>query len=297
VELLTELRLRVPLRAPYLGAMAREVTLLHGPAGWGECSPLPGYPCDPDAARRSAEEAATVPWPAPVREEVAVNALVPALPPEEAAGAAAEAVAAGMGTVKVKVGTGAAADLDRVAAVRSAVGDGVRIRLDANGAWDLDEAAALVPRLARYGIELVEQPVAGLDDLARLRRRVDVPLAADESLRSLEDAHRLARLGAADVAVVKVQPLGGVRAALAVAEAAGVPVIVTSMLETSVGLAAGLALAACLPELPFACGLGTAALLAGDVVADPLLPEAGALRVRRPEPDPRLLDTYARKAT
>jgi o-succinylbenzoate synthase len=292
VELLTEVHLRVPLRAPYLGVTAREVTLLHGEAGWGECSPLPGYPCDPDAARRAAEEAATVPWPAAVREEVTVNALVPALSPDEAAELAEGAVAAGMGTVKVKVGTGAAADLDRVAAVRSAVGDGVRIRLDANGAWDLEEAATLVPRLARYVIELIEQPVAGLDDLARLRRRVDVLLAADESLRSLEDARRLARLGAADVAVVKVQPLGGVRAALAVAEAAGVPVIVTSMLETSVGLAAGLALAACLPELPFACGLGTAALLAADVVNDPLLPVSGRLGVRRPDPDPSLLDAY-----
>jgi O-succinylbenzoate synthase len=139
--------------------------------------------------------------------------------------------------------------------------------------------------------------VAGLDDLARLRRRVPVPLAADESLRSLSDAHRLARLGAADAAVVKVQPLGGVRAALAVAEAVGVPVIVTSMLETSVGLAAGLALAACLPELPFACGLGTATLLAADVVAEPLLPEAGLLRVRRPEPDPGLLEAYRVEAT
>jgi O-succinylbenzoate synthase len=297
MALLTEHRLRLPLRAPYLGMTARDVTLLHGPAGWGEYSPLPGYLCDPTAARRAAEEAAGVPWPAPVRDTVAVNALVPALSPEAAAQAAAEAASAGIGTVKVKVGTGAAADLDRVAAVRAAVGPAMRIRLDANGAWDLEEASAVVPRLAAYDIELVEEPVSGLDELARLRRRVGVPVAADESLRSLEDARRLARIGAADAVVLKVQPLGGVRAALAVAEAAEVPVIVSSMLETSIGLAAGLALAACLPELHYACGLGTATLLAADVVNEPLVPVNGSLEVRRPEPDPRLLAAYEVGAT
>src|SRR5581483_4122910 len=125
--------------------------------------------------------------------------------------------------------------------------------------------------------------------LARVRRRVAVPVAADESLRALGDARRLAALDAADAVVVKVQPLGGVRAALQVIEAAGVPAIVSSLYETSVGLAAGVALAAALPDLPFACGLGTGVLLAGDVVADPLLPQGGRLAVRRPEPDPALL--------
>jgi O-succinylbenzoate synthase len=297
MALLTEYRVRLPLRAPYLGAAARQVVLLHGPAGWGECSPLPGYACDPAAARRAAEEAAGVPWPAGVRERVAVNALVPALPAEAAARAAADAAASGFGTVKVKVGTGAAADLDRVAAVRAAVGPRVQLRVDANGTWDLEEAAALVSRLSRYDIELVEEPVAGIEELARLRRRVSVPVAADESLRSLDDARALARLGATDAAVVKVQPLGGVRPALAVAEASAVPVIVSSMLETSIGLATGLALAACLPELPYACGLGTAALLAADVVAEPLVAVNGWLEVRRPEPDPRLLRAFGVAAT
>jgi o-succinylbenzoate synthase len=283
---------RVPLREPVGGMAAVVATLVHGPSGWGErTTPPPGYPVDPAAAERAAEEAACGSWPPPVRGRVPVNDLVPAVAPDRAAALAAAAVAGGSWCLKVKVGAGL--DEDRVAAVRDAVGPHVRLRVDANGAWDLDRAIAAVGRLARYDLELAEQPVATLDDLARLRRRVDVALAADESVRSVEDALALARLEAADAVVVKVQPLGGVAAALAVVEAAGVPAVVSALYETSVGLAAGLALAAALPELPYACGLATAALLAGDVVADPLVPVAGELVVRRPEPDQELLELYA----
>jgi o-succinylbenzoate synthase len=212
---------------------------------------------------------------------------------DAAAALTAEAVAAGVTTVKVKVGGGPPAeDADRVAAVRSVLGPAGRIRLDANGAWDLDTAVAAIARLAPFDLELVEQPVADLADLAQVRRRVAVPVAADENLRSLGDARRLRAIAAADAVVVKVQPLGGVRAALRVIEAAGVPAVVSSLYETSVGLAAGVALAAALPELPFACGLGTGALLAGDVVADPLVPDGGRLAVRRPDPDPDLLERW-----
>ena len=149
----------------------------------------------------------------------------------------------------------------------------------------------MIPRLAPFGLELVEQPVAALDDLARLRRRVDMPVAADECVRSIGDARCLAALHAADVLVLKVQPLGGVRTALRVAEAAGVPALVTSMRETSIGIAAGLALAAALPELPYACGLA-ARMPGGDVVREPLVPVDGQMRVRRVEPDPALLGRY-----
>lgn len=283
--------MRVPLREPVAGMAAVSATLLHGPSGWGEHStPPPGYPVDPEAARRAAEEAAFATWPPPVRDRVAVNDLVPGVAPERAAAMAARAVAAGSRCLKIKVGPGV--DDDRVAAVRDAVGPHVGLRVDANGTWDLDRAAGALARLARYDLELVEQPVATLEDLARLRRRVNVPVAADESVRVLDDARELARLEAADAVVVKVQPLGGVAPALAVAEAAGVPAVVSSLYETSVGVAAGLALAAALPELPYACGLGTAALLAGDVVADPLVPVGGELVVRRPDPDPDLLSRY-----
>ena len=284
---------RVPLRAPIAGLDHRLAVLLEGAAGWGEWSPLPGYPSDPVVCWAACQEAAGAPWPAPLRPAVPVNALVPAVAAEAAGRLAAEARAAGITTVKVKVGADpAGADLDRVAAVRDALGPGGRIRIDANGFWDLDGAALALSRFDRYDLELAEQPVATLDDLAKLRRRVPVALAADEAVRSVEDAYRLRRLDAADAVVVKAQPLGGVRAALAVAGEAAVPAIVSSLYETSVGLAAGLALAACLPELPYACGLGTAALLAGDVVAEPLVPVDGVLAVRRPAPDLDLLGRY-----
>jgi O-succinylbenzoate synthase len=290
VTTLTEHRLRLPLRVPLGGRYFRDVVLLEGPAGWGEWSPLPGYPADPARCRLAAEEAAVGAWPPPRRETVPVNALVPALPPDEAAILAAAGVAHGFAALKVKVGD--AADLDRVAAVRAAAGPHVALRVDANGAWDVDLAVAAIGRMAAYGLELVEQPVASLEDLATVRRRVSVPVAADECVRDLDGARRLAALDAADALVVKVQPLGGVAAALEVAEVAGVAVIVSSMYETSVGLAAGLALAAAVDELPWACGLGTADLLGADVVADPLVPVGGMLRVRRPQPDPGLLARY-----
>jgi O-succinylbenzoate synthase len=205
---------------------------------------------------------------------------------------AAAAAAAGFGTLKVKVGQDND-DEARVSAVRAAVGPGVHLRLDANGAWGVEEAVERIGRLALLDLEFVEQPVRTLDELAELRRRVSVALAADESVRTVADARRLAAIGAADALVVKVQCLGGIAAAMALAEEAQVPVIVSSLYETSIGLAAGLAMAAAVSELPYACGLGAAELLAGDVVADPLVAVNGVLAVRRPDPDPALLARYA----
>ena len=217
-----------------------------------------------------------------------VNVTVPAVGPERA-----YEIVAGSGcrTAKVKVaerGQREDEDVERVAAVRDALdaaGPGGRIRVDANGGWSVEEAARLLRQLARYGLEYAEQPCATLDELARLRRIVDLPIAADESIRKAEDPLKVRAAGAADIVMVKVQPLGGVRAALRVAEACGLPVVVSSAVDTSVGLAAGVALAAALPELPYACGLGTMSLLAGDVTASPLTPEAGELPVRRPPVD------------
>src|SRR5690606_27117690 len=204
----------------------------------------------------------------------------------------------GCRTVKVKVADGGrtdpatvAADLARLEAVRAALGPAGLVRIDLNGAWSLDDAVRLLPVYAKAagGLEYAEQPCATVDDLAALRRRVDVPIAADESIRRAEDPLRVARLGAADVAVLKVQPLGGVRACLRVAEQIGLPGVVSSALETSVGIAAGVALAAALPELPYACGLATVGLFERDVVAEPLVTVDGWLPVRRPEPDPEVL--------
>ncbi len=284
-------RFRIPLRTRFRGVDVRTGTLIEGPAGWGEWSPFPDYP--PEVAARwlpAAHEAATTPWPQPVRDEVPVNAIVPAVGPEQARAMVAEA---GCSTVKVKVADGD--DVARVEAVRDALGPGGRLRVDANGAWDVDTAERMIRALDRFDLEYVEQPVATLEEFASLRGRVDVPLAADEAVRlagdPLDAARRLKE--AADIVVLKVQPLGGVRSALEIADAAGIPAVVSSAIETSVGLAAGLALAAALPELPYACGLGTASLLAGDVVGDPLVPVGGLLRVRRPVPDEALLARWA----
>ena len=274
---LIEHRVRLPLRA----GGYRDAVLLEGPTGWGEWSPLPSYPSDPATCRRAAEEAAGGSWPAPRRGTVRVNALVPALPPDDAA-----AVAAGHRDVKVKVGD--AGDVDRVAAVRNAIGPHARLRVDANGAWDVETAVARIALMVSFDLELVEQPAASIEDLNAVRRRVDVPIAADECVRTVEDARRIE----VDALVVKVQPLGGFTATLQIIEAAGVPAIVSSMYETSVGLSAGLALAAALDDLPYACGLGTAGIFTADVVDDPLVAVDGVMQVRRPVPDAALLAAY-----
>jgi len=285
---------RVPMRLRFRRVEERSGVLLHGPAGWGEFSPFPEYGASYSARwLAAAERDACEPWPAPVRDLVPVNTTVPAVDPERAA---ALVRASGCRTAKVKVaepGQDLAADLARVAAVREAIGPDGHVRVDANGAWDVATAALAIGRLDAHDLQYVEQPCATIEELRDLRRRVDVPLAADESVRTARDPERVAAAGAADLLVLKAQPLGGVARALDVAVAAGLPVVVSSALETSVGLAAGLAFAAALPELPYACGLGTGTLLAADVVNDPLLPVDGALAVRRPEPDGALLDAAA----
>jgi O-succinylbenzoate synthase len=263
----------------------REVTLLEGPSGWGECSPLAGYPSDPAVCRAAAEAAAVDGFPRAVRATVPVNALVdgPFLVQD----------VRGFPAVKVKVRDAAGVALVR--AVRDAVGPGIGVRVDANGAWDVDTAVAMITKLAAFDLEYVEQPCATLAELAAVRRRVDVRIAADECIRSLDDARELRALDAADVIVLKQQPLGGVRAALVVAEEAGVPAVVSSMMETSVGIAAGVALAAALPELPYACGLATVTALPDDVTHMPLVPVDGVLPVRAVVPDADLLARYELK--
>jgi O-succinylbenzoate synthase len=289
-ELLGTMRaFAIPMRTRFRGIEVREGALVQGPAGWGEFSPFAEYgPAESARWLASAVESATAPWPAPLRDSVPVNVTVPAVPADRARAIVA---ASGCRTAKVKVaepGQPESADIERVAAVRDALdaaGPGGKIRVDANGGWTVEQAARLLRRLSRYCLEYAEQPCATLAELAELRRLVDIPVAADESVREAEDPLRVRAAGAADIVVVKVQPLGGVRAALRVAEACGLPVVVSSAVDSSVGLAAGVALAAALPALPYACGLATMSLLAGDVTAQPLAEAGGALPVRRPAVD------------
>ncbi len=284
----------LPMRNRFRGITVRNGMLVRGPAGWGEFCPFEDYPdaeCVPwlDCAVEPTEQS----WPTPVRDRIPINCTVPVVSPERAV----EIVrASGCSTAKVKVadpGTSLVDDCERVAAVREAIGRDGAVRVDANAAWDVDTAIRAIRELDRAaaGLEYVEQPCPELADLAAVRKRVEVPIAADESIRRAEDPLRVAVAGAADIAVLKVAPLGGVARALEVAQACGLPCVVSSALETSVGLAAGLALAGALPELDFACGLGTLSLLTADVVADSPRPRQGWLPVptTSPAPDPELL--------
>ncbi len=279
----------IPLTVPFRGITVREGVLLRGDAGWGEFSPFLEYDDITSAPWLDcAREAADLGWPEPVRSAIPVNVTVPACDPDRARSIVLSSN--GCRTAKVKVaerGQDPAEDEARLEAVRDALGANGLIRIDANAGWSVDEAVARIPLLERAsgGLEYVEQPVASVEDLAVVRRRVQVRIAADESIRRASDPYRVRDLEAADIAVLKVQPLGGVRACLRIAEDIGLPVVVSSAVESSIGIAAGLALAAALPELPHACGLATVQLLRGDVVAESLLPVDGAIEVRRPDVD------------
>ncbi len=281
----------LPLRLGFRGLRRRQGVLIEGPAGWGDWCPFPEYD-DAESAPwlHAAHEAATIGFPSPARQQVPVNGIVPAIPADEVA---QRVLSSNCSTIKVKVaapGHSLADDIDRVAAVRQALPD-ARIRIDANGAWDVATAEAALRRLAPLGLEYAEQPCASTAELAELRRRLDgaVAIAADESIRRSTDPLLVRELAAADLVVLKVAPLGGVRACLELAAQLDLPVVVSSAIETSVGLAAGLALAASLPQLDYACGLETGNLLERDVVAEPLIPQQGWLELRSVFPDKELL--------
>ncbi|MGN0099897.1 MAG: o-succinylbenzoate synthase [Dietzia sp.] len=274
----------LPMRVRFRGITEREVVLFEGPAGWGEFGPFGEYH-DPEAAHwlASAIEMAWQGPPAPLRSRVAVNATVPAVPAGEVAAILDRFP--GCTTVKVKVaerGQQLVDDVARVAAVLQAR-PGARVRVDANGAWSVAEAAHAVRVLDQAvraadvsrtgpvsldgpGLEYVEQPCATVEELVELRERlaadgVSVDVAADESIRRADDPLRVVRAGGADRAVVKVAPLGGPRRLLAVAAELGVPVTVSSALDSAVGVAAGVATAAALP--PVRAGGGAAGGVSG----------------------------------
>lgn len=276
-----------PLSTRFRGLDIRDGVLIQGPAGWAEVSPFWDYDIPVSSAWLAAAlEAAFLGYPEPRRDSVPVNVTIPATSP-----GGAQAIIArrgGCNTAKIKVaekGQSLDDDLSRIAAVRE-VFDG-KIRIDANGGWDEETAIRNLPLLDRAagGLEYAEQPVPTVEGLARVRRAVTVPIAADESIRRAEDPYEVARQNAADLMIVKVQPLGGVRACLRLSEELGMPVVVSSALESSVGIAAGVALAASLPTLDHACGLATVQLFEQDVTTDSLVPNDGNLPVRTVEVD------------
>lgn len=288
----------IPTRTRFRGITVREAVIFDAPNGASEFSPFVEYG-DAEASRwlAAAIEFGWGELPAPRLGTVEVNATVPAVAAAEVPGVLARFP--GCRTAKVKVaepGQSLIDDVDRVRAVREALGPSGLVRIDANGGWSVDEAFEALTALAEFGLDYAEQPCMSVPELAELRRRLggSIRIAADESVRKAEDPLAVARAGAADLIVVKAQPLGGIKPALRIIEEAGLPVVVSSALDTSVGISMGLHLAAALPEglLAGACGLGTVALLEGDIAVDPLVPVGGELPVIRPTLDRDALANY-----
>ncbi len=287
---------RLPMRVQFRGVNAREALLFEGPAGWAEFSPFIEYaPGEASTWLAAAVADAYEAWPTAARGDVVVNATVPAVSADRVPAVLARFDGARTAKVKVaEAGQTLADDVTRVRAVRELLGAEGRIRLDANGAWNVDEAEHAIHALAEFDLEYVEQPCASVDELAAVRKRVKymgIPIAADESIRKATDPFEVVAADAADILVVKVQPLGGIRRALEIVETAGLPAVVSSALDTAIGLSHGAALAAALPNLEFDCGLGTAALFTDDV-AD-FTPRGGRVPVARITPDASALQRLA----
>lgn len=288
----------LPLTTRFRGVDHREAVLFEGPKGWTEFSPFSEY-ADAEATTwlAGAIDFGWATTPALARTSVMVNATLPAVGPDKVAAVLARFP--GCRTVKVKVAETSqtlADDVARVRAAREYLGPDGRMRVDANGGWTMDEAERAVHALAEFDLEYVEQPCATVEELAELRRRIrylGIPVAADESVRKAADPLAVARAGAADLLVVKAQPLGGITSVLRLVADAGLPVVVSSALDTSVGISMGAHLAGALPTLEFDCGLGTAALLAVDVTDAPLLPVDGSIPVRRVDVSEKLLAQHA----
>ena len=282
----------LPMRVRFRGITTREVALIDGPAGWGEFGAFVEY--EPSEAAHwlaSGIEAAYRKPPPTRRDRVPINATVPAVPAAQVGEVLARFP--GAGTAKVKVaepGQTLADDVARVNAVRELV---PTVRVDANGGWSVEEAVRAAAALTADGpLEYLEQPCAAVEELAELRRRVDVPIAADESIRKAEDPLAVVRAQAADIAVLKVAPLGGISAMLEIAAQIDIPVVISSALDSAVGIAAGLSAAAALPQLRHACGLGTGGLFLEDV-ADVAPPVDGTMAVGPVTPDPARLRALA----
>ena len=288
----------LPLRTKFRGLTDREIVLFEGPNGWAEWAPFIEYP-DEEAASwlSSAIDFAYGQLPELHRDRIPVNATLPAVAPE-----LVEKVLSRYGnfaTVKIKVaesGQTMQDDLDRIQAVRDLYPD-AKIRLDANGGFDISTALDLANRLIELAVplEYLEQPVATIAEMAELKlqvNRIGIKIAADESVRKVSDPLAVAQANAADILVLKAAPLGGINRALEIAREAGLPVVISSAIDSSIGLSMGAHLAAAIPDLQFDCGLATSALLAGDVTRDPIAAKDGYIDVRRVAVEKLNLETF-----
>jgi O-succinylbenzoate synthase len=274
-ELLSTMRvLALPMKTNFRGVTVREVALFKGEYGWAEFSPFIEYD-DQESSRwlQSAVEAATLPRPKRFREVIPVNGTIPATNDKKVID---ELVASypGVNTYKVKVGDNLSEDIARLARIRS-LGRKVNIRIDVNGLWSVEQALTnLYAFYENVGpFEYVEQPCATIDELRELKSKIRIPLsiAVDEVIRKSADPFAIDLQGAADIVMLKVQPLGGIRRSLAIAEHHKLPVVVSSALESAVGIHYGLELAAALPELSYDCGLATGSLVSRDVANLPIV--------------------------
>jgi O-succinylbenzoate synthase len=288
----------IPLRTKFRGLTERELLVFEGPYGWSEWATFTEYQ-DEEAATWLA---AAIEWgfdevPEPVRKQVPVNAILPSVPKNEIAKVLGRA--GKFSTVKVKVADpkqSLADDLERILEVKNLFPD-TKLRLDANGGYSVDQALELMTQVESNSLELefFEQPVATIAELAELKveiakRGAIVKIAADESVRKSSDPLAVELAGAADLLVLKSAPLGGVRNALEIANSSKLEICASSAMQSSIGLAAELHFAACLPNLNFDAGLGTGHLFGGDLSADRLIPVDGFIEVRRPEINTSALD-------
>lgn len=275
-------------KTDFRSVTSREVALFEGPSGWGEFSPFLEYSYEESVPwLLSGIEAAFVETPVRVRKAIEVNATLPSIDdPEEI-----ERILSGfegVKVVKIKVGGSPEIDLARIACVRQLRPD-AKIRIDVNGLWSVDQAYAFLTQAGE--IEYVEQPCSTIEELRELKHRMDIKIAGDEIIRKAKDPLNLDLSGAIDIVMLKVAPLGGIAKALEIAQHYSLPVAVSSALESAIGISYGLKLAAVVPELNFACGLGTGALLAVDVGELPIID--GKIEVADVTPDTSALIKFA----
>ena len=287
LSLLESMRvIALPTKTNFRGITVREVALFQGEYGWGEFSPFLEYDhqeCAPWLL--CAIEAATKPRPQLYRNSVRVNGTIPATNDKSVLKSLIETYQ-GVKTFKVKVGDNLGEDIVRLAQIRS-LGRDIKIRIDVNGLWSVQDALTnLYAFYEEVGpFEYVEQPCATLEELRELKASIHIPLkiAVDEVLRKAKDPFAIDLSGAADLVMLKVQPLGGIARAHQLAEHHKLPVVVSSALESAVGINYGLQLAASFPEMNFDCGLGTGSLLGADVASLPIV--NGEIEITEVEPD------------